>query len=276
MSTLLSQDQNTTDNAVEWEPTPPPTELIFDDGEPLETNRHRQAMNVLIRSIPAALANRTDYFVGGNMFVYYSSQQVRNQDFRGPDFFLVLNIDGTYERQGWVVWEENGRYPNVIIELMSRSTASNDTGKKKDLYEQTFRTPDYFVFNPFDPNSLLGWSLDLQQGYQALEANGKGWLWCESLGLWLGTWDGVIDEVQASWLRFYYDEDGENVVPLPEEIAQQNLQQAEQDLQQAEQNLQQTEQKLQDSIPRLLSMGLTTEQVAEALGLSVEEVNKFN
>ncbi|MEE3717458.1 hypothetical protein V2H45_11910 [Tumidithrix elongata RA019] len=23
-----------------WEPTPPPTDLIFDDGEPLETNRH--------------------------------------------------------------------------------------------------------------------------------------------------------------------------------------------------------------------------------------------
>ena len=29
-----------------WEPPMPPTDLIFDDGEPLETNRHRNAMNV--------------------------------------------------------------------------------------------------------------------------------------------------------------------------------------------------------------------------------------
>ncbi len=32
------------------EPPMPPTDLIFDDGEPLESNRHRIAMNVLIRS----------------------------------------------------------------------------------------------------------------------------------------------------------------------------------------------------------------------------------
>ena len=30
----------------DWQPTPPPTELIFDDGVPLESNRHRIAMNV--------------------------------------------------------------------------------------------------------------------------------------------------------------------------------------------------------------------------------------
>jgi predicted transposase/invertase (TIGR01784 family) len=35
----------------------------------------------------------------------------------------------------------------------------------------------------------------------------------------------------------------------------------------------QAEQARRDAIPRLLEMGLTVEQVAEALGLSVEEVN---
>lgn len=38
----------------DWEPPMPPTDLIFDDGEPLETNRHRIAMNVLIRSLQQA------------------------------------------------------------------------------------------------------------------------------------------------------------------------------------------------------------------------------
>ena len=134
----------------EWTPPLPPTDLIFDDGEPLESNRHRIAMNVLIEAVHQAYQERDDYFAGGNMFVYYSSQQVRNREFRGPDFFVALNVDGTKERQGWVVWEEAGRYPDVIVELMSPSTAAQDRGKKKDLYEQTFRTRDYFVYDPFD------------------------------------------------------------------------------------------------------------------------------
>ncbi|MEQ9482012.1 Uma2 family endonuclease [Coleofasciculus sp. F4-SAH-05] len=218
MSDLVTQE-TTSQTVVGWEPSMPPTDLIFDDGEPLESNRHRIAINVLIRSLQQAYLDRNDFFTSGNMFIYYSSEQVRNRDFRGPDFFAVLNVDGTTERQGWVVWEEGGRYPDVIVELMSPSTASADTGTKKDIYERIFRTPDYFVFNPFDPNSLQGWHLDASQQYQPLVANQQGWLWCQTLGLWLGTWQGTIDRETAVWLRFY-DQDG-NLVPLPEEAAQQ-------------------------------------------------------
>ena len=227
---------------VDWEfdPPMPPTDLIFDDGEPLETNRHRTAMNALIRSLQQGFADRNDFFTGGNMFVYYSSEQVRNKEFRGPDFFAVLDIDGSRPRQGWVVWQENGRYPDVIVELMSPSTAHIDTGLKKNLYERVFRTPDYFVYDPFNPSSLQGWHLDANQRYQPLEPNKRGWLWCETLGLWLGTWSGTIEREPAVWLRFY-DRDG-NLVPLPEEAA---VQQAEQARQQAEQERQQAERERQ-------------------------------
>ena len=69
----------------------PPTELIYDDGEPMESNRHRIAMNLLINTIEQEFVERDDFFVGGNMFIYYSTAQVKNKDFRGPDFFLVLD-----------------------------------------------------------------------------------------------------------------------------------------------------------------------------------------
>ena len=225
MSDLAIQE-TTAQTVVGWKPSMPPTDLIFDDGEPLESNRHRIAINVLIRSLQQAYLDRNDFFTSGNMFIYYSSEQARNRDFRGPDFFAVLNVDGTTERQGWVVWEEGGRYPDVIIELMSPSTASADTGTKKDIYERIFRTPDYFVFNPFDPNSLQGWHLDASQQYQPLVPNDQGWLWCQTLGLWVGTWQGTIDRETAVWLRFY-DQEG-NLVPLPEEAAQQQVQAAQQ------------------------------------------------
>jgi Uma2 family endonuclease len=206
-----------TSAVVDWEPPMPPTDLIFDDGEPLESNRHRIAMNVLIRSLQQGWSDRNDFFTGGNMFVYYSSTQARNRDFRGPDFLVVLGVDSTISRQGWVVWEEDGRYPDVIVELMSPSTAEIDKNTKKDIYEQTFRTPDYFVYDPFDPNSLQGWHLDINQKYQPLALDERGWLWCQRLGLWLGTWEGTIDKETAIWLRFY-DSSG-NLLPLPEEAA---------------------------------------------------------
>ncbi len=212
----LEQISQTT-TVVDWETHKPPIDLIFDDGEPLESNRHRIAMNALIRSLQQAWADRNDFFTGGNMFIYYSSTEVRNRDFRGPDFFAVLNVDGTTSRQGWVVWEENGRYPDVIVELMSPSTAEIDKGVKKDIYEQVFRTSDYFVYNPFDPSSLQGWHLDDDQRYQPLTPNERGWLWSKRLGLWLGTHEGTIDRETAVWLRFF-DVAG-NLVLLPDEAA---------------------------------------------------------
>ena len=209
--------QQATNELDDWIPPMPPTDLIFDDGEPLETNQHRVAMNVLIRSYQQYRGEATDFYVGGNMFIYYSSTQVKNRDFRGPDFFVVLDVDGQRDRLGWVVWEEDGRYPDTIIELMSPSTAKVDLGLKKQLYDRVFRTQDYFVYNPFEPNSLQGWHH--RDSYQAIAPDSRGWLWCESLGLWLGTWQGTIDRETLTWLRFY-DLSGALVL-LPEEAAQQ-------------------------------------------------------
>jgi Uma2 family endonuclease len=208
----------------------PPTDLIFDDGEQMESNRHRIAMNVLIRSLQQGWNDRNDFFAGGNMFVYYSDLQLRNHDFRGPDFFVAIGVDGRKERQGWVVWQEGGHYPDVIVELMSPSTAHIDRGIKKNIYEGVFKTQDYFIFDPFAPDSLQGWHLDANQNYQELVPNEQGWLWSHKLGFWLGTWQGTIDRETAVWLRFY-DESG-NLILLPDEAAQQ---QAEAAQQQAEQ-----------------------------------------
>lgn len=204
-------------DSVDWEPPMPPTDLIFDDGEPLETNQHRVAMNVLIRSYQHYRGEQTDFYVGGNMFLYYSSAQVKNRDFRGPDFFVVLDVDGSRDRLGWVVWEEEGRYPDVIIELMSPSTAKVDLGAKKHLYDRVFKTQDYFVYNPFDSKSLMGWHRN--SSYREIIPDHRGWLWCATLGLWLGPWAGTIDRETLVWLRFY-DADGQLVL-LPEEAVQQ-------------------------------------------------------
>ncbi|MCU0550573.1 MAG: Uma2 family endonuclease [Leptolyngbya sp. Prado105] len=234
----ISTEQASIQAEVQHQDVPmPPTDLIFDDGEPLESPRHRIAMNLLVRSVQSALQGgsasrsaRSDFFAGGNMFVYYSRTQAMNQDFRGPDFFVTLDVDGSRERKAWVTWEEEGRYPDVIVELLSPSTEKVDREDKKRLYERVFKTQDYYIFDPFDPNSLQGWHLQTgRQGYQPLPPNAQGWLWCETLELWLGAWQGVIDREPATgtceWLRFY-DAEG-HLILLPEEAERARAEQAE-------------------------------------------------
>jgi len=185
--------------------TRPPSNLPETDGEPLDSNWHRDAMNLLVELIRFLFLGRTDFFVGGNMFIYYSWQQVRNRDFKGPDVFLVKDVDGTHNRPYWEVWNENGRYPNLIVELLSPTTADNDRTTKKAIYEQIFRTPEYFLYDP-ETEHLEGFRLNGQLSYQPIAANDRGWLWSEQLGVWLGTWRGQFQGHLADvWLRFYTD-----------------------------------------------------------------------
>ena len=129
-------------------PPPSSSELIFDDGEPLESRRHLQQMNVLIDTLDTAWAHRDDVYVGGNQFLYYSETQSRRVDFRGPDVFVVLGTTRK-ERKGWVVWEEDGKLPDVIIELLSESTAHIDRNDKMRLYSQTLKVSEYFLYDPW-------------------------------------------------------------------------------------------------------------------------------
>ncbi len=186
-------------------PEEPKVELVEEDGETLESDWHRIEMNVLIDSVKHRLGDRQDFYAGGNMFIYYSLQMARKRDFRGPDFFYVKGVSREPIRRYWVVWEEGGKYPDVIIELLSPKTAKEDLGVKRDVYEQTFRTSEYFCYDP-DTQELLGWRL-IGGRYQPIQPDARGWLYCEQLGLWLGTWRGKISGNEAVWLRFH-DADG--------------------------------------------------------------------
>lgn len=172
------------------------------DGEPLETPWHRAAINLLIAAISWHLRSRTDYYVGGNMFIHYSLHQLdRREKYRGPDFFFVKNVDGTRERKYWWPFEEDGRYPDFILELQSESTAAEDRTTKKAIYEQTFRTSEYFLYDP-ETRQLEGWRLKGDH-YTAIVPDERGWLWSEQLGLWIGIWEGAYLGRWGFWPRFY-------------------------------------------------------------------------
>ncbi|KAB8317861.1 Uma2 family endonuclease [Tolypothrix campylonemoides VB511288] len=200
--------------------SPKPKDVIFPPGDlysdepPLETDLHLRQMILLIQCLEWWWRNRNDFYVAGNLTIYYSPRQRKSEDFRGADFFVVLGTERK-PRKSWVVWEEDGKYPNVIIEVLSDTTAATDKDLKKQIYQDIFRTPDYFWF---DPNTMEFAGFHSVDGeYQPLEANPQGWLWSQQLGLYLG--------IHQQKLRFFTPNG--QLVPTPEEVALQETQRAE-------------------------------------------------
>jgi Uma2 family endonuclease len=203
-------------------------EIIFPNGKfwsdepPLESNLHLRQIVLLIQCLEWLWQDREDYFAAGNLTIYYSPNQKKSEEFRGPDFFLVLGTTRNQNRRSWVVWQEGGKYPNLIVEILSESTAKTDRGEKKQIYQDIFRTPDYFWF---DPNSLEFEGFTLISGvYQPIKPNEQGWLWSEQLSLYLGIYEGKLR---------YFTAEGE-LVPTPEEAAIQAEERATQERQKAE------------------------------------------
>ena len=138
---------------------PLPFELVTDDGVPVEKNFHVDQMSLLTHLIRRAMREqgRTDFFTGANLFVYYSVEQARQvaleveqnleqRAFRGPDIFWVGGVEPKRDREIWVAWEEGGRLPDVIVELLSPSTATNDRTDQTDLFARVFGTAEYYMY----------------------------------------------------------------------------------------------------------------------------------
>lgn len=213
---------------------PDATQLYSDEPE-MESSLHYMQLLLLVSCLEWLWRDQSDFFIGANLTIYFSRQQLRNRDFRGPDFFLVKQTQKR-DRNAWVVWEEDGKYPNLIIELaqrsrasllarnvelLSTSTATTDRTLKKDLYQERFRTPEYFWFSP---DTLEFEGFRLMGRYQEIIPNAQGWRWSEELGLYLG--------VEQGQLR-YFTSEGDKV-PTPEEAALQERQEKELAQQRAE------------------------------------------
>lgn len=185
---------------------PDATQLYSDEPE-MESSQHYAQLALLVACLEWLWQDRTDFFIGANLTIYFSRQQLKNRDFRGPDFFLIKNTERK-PRRSWVVWEEDGNYPDLIIELLSNSTASIDRSLKKALYQDRFRTPEYFWFSP-DTLEFQGFRLVGQQ-YVEIPPNLQGLRWSEALNLFLGTHDGQLR---------YFTAEGQ-LVPTPSEAAE--------------------------------------------------------
>lgn len=114
------------------------------DGRPLaETDVHREQIVDLIGSLKLHFRKRSDVYVSGNLLMFYEPGNRRRH--RSPDVLVALGVKAG-ERDFYKVWEE-GKAPDLVFEITSASTRSEDLGEKKGIYAM-IGVQEYVIFDP--------------------------------------------------------------------------------------------------------------------------------
>ena len=115
------------------------------DGKPMaETDWHRILMIDLIQTLENWFAGDPKVYVSGNLLMFYVRGDRRRH--LSPDVFVVKGVP-KQKRLYYLVWEE-GKGPDVVIELTSKSTKNEDLKKKFQLYQDVLKVSEYFLFDP--------------------------------------------------------------------------------------------------------------------------------
>ena len=67
---------------------------------PMENSLHALQTHLLRMILSLYWKDRSDYFIGDNLTIYFSLEQTKKHDFRGPDLFVAKNTDGRH-RNSW-------------------------------------------------------------------------------------------------------------------------------------------------------------------------------
>jgi Uma2 family endonuclease len=124
----------------------PPVDYPTSDGKPMaETELHRQDMVDLIETLQDHFAADPGVYVTGNLLLYYEEGNPRKHV--APDVFVVRGLPRRPPRDYYLLWLE-GKPPDLVIELTSKTTKHEDQNKKLILYRDVLRVAEYFQFDP--------------------------------------------------------------------------------------------------------------------------------
>ena len=120
-------------------------EIIYPetDGKPMaETDLHRKLMVRLINLLQRFFAGQQVY-VSGNLLLYYEEGNPRKSV--SPDCLIVFGLEPGNRRiyQTWV----EGKVPEVVFEISSKTTQQEDLGKKMRLYAD-LGIQEYYIYDP--------------------------------------------------------------------------------------------------------------------------------
>jgi Uma2 family endonuclease len=232
------------------------TEVSFpdSDGKPMAENTEQFQWIVLIKeNLEILFADEPHVFVAGDLLWYPIQSRLISPV--APDAMVAFGRPkgrrGSYKQ-----WEEENIAPQVVFEILSPCNHDEEMARKLEFYD-TYGVEEYYQYDP-DKDDLKGWRREGSRLDVISKMEG-----------WVSPRLGIRFEQASGTLRLYYS----NGQPFrsPVELSQQ----VEQERQRADEERQRADeavQSLTSAITRLLSMGLTPAQIAEALGLTLEQV----
>jgi Uma2 family endonuclease len=221
------------------------------DGKPMADNTEQFRWIVLIKeNLEILFADDPNVFVAGDLLWYPVKSRLISPV--APDAMVAFGRPkgrrGSYKQ-----WEEENIAPQVAFEILSPSNSGSEMERKLEFYD-TYGVQEYYQYDP-DTNTLEGW---IRRGVNLVPI--------ETMNGWVSPQLGIRFEMGPVSMQIYRP-DGRRFLS-PVELDQR----AEQESQRADN----AERSLQAAAGRLLTMGLSVEQVAETLGLPIEQVRAIS
>ena len=234
------------------------SEIVYpdSDGQPMADNTQQFRWIVVIQqNLDWWFVKDAHVFVAGDLLWYPVEGEPTIRC--APDVMVIIGRPKG-DRGSYQQWKEEGIAPQVVFEILSpgnRLTAMN----KKQVFYQRYGVEEYYLYDP-DTDDLSGW-LRVDGAFDVIDP----------IENWVSPRLGIRFDLSGEELQIFHP-DGTPFLSYAA-IAQQ-AEAARQQAEAARQQAEQAEQARLDAIPRLLNLGLSVEQIAEALGLSVESVQQ--
>ena len=183
---------------------------------PVDNEDQNYLPNFLLFLLQNIWITRNNWFFGVDMGIYHTTG-VHPRVPVVPDGFLSLGVERRKDgksRPSYVVWEEQGIVPSLVLEMVS-----NTPGGKYDTKMEIYRNlgvlyyviynPDYWQrdrHQPFEVYKLIDHSYQLQLGEP---------YWMPEIELGIGRFRRMVGGVQLE-LLYWYDQQGNRYLSAEE------------------------------------------------------------
>jgi Uma2 family endonuclease len=239
-----------------------------DDGNPMsESTEQYRWIVVLKENIELLLLNNIDVFIAADLAWYPVQVETPPAPCQAPDVMVVFGRPKG-ARRSYLQWKEANIGPQIVFEILS---ASNKTRKGIEAMDYKFQfyqqhgVEEYYIYDP-DEFTLEGW-----------QRSGRRLVEIPNMMTWVSPKLGIrFDWQPRRELELYYPDGRKfsSFVELGQQVQQmgQQVQQMGQQVELERSRADQAESMVQVAAGQLLGLGMSVEQVASSLGLTIERV----
>ena len=242
---------------------PTSNELPCSDDTPVDNEDQNFLPNYLLFLLELIWKERNDWYFGVDMGVYHTTG-VSPKVPVVPDGFLSLGVSrrkpGNKSRKSYVVWEEADTVPIWVLEMVSW-TPGGEYDDKLAIYQKlgvlyyVIYNPEYWQRERHQPLEIY----KLVDGEYRLQLGEPYWM--PEVGLAIGRTQAVVGGVEREILA-WFDQRGRRYLS------------AEEQAEEAQVAARQERQARLAAVTQLHQMGLSIEQIAQVLGLSMDVVRE--